>query len=218
MGNDKKSLAHEVVEEITQISYVNTILHKISVFDRYTEWHSMSVAVEATTIGIALGLTKEKIRNLAIAAILHDAGKTMIDPDILNKPARLTEEEFSKVRKHPEFGVAVIEQTIGAPINDEIKYGILHHHEDWDGGGYNGLAGEQIHFFGRIIRVADSFDAMMDCRPYHLARREGEVISMIFIGRGKYYDPAVIDAFMRLENSERTNAWRIPPSLGKVLS
>src|ERR1700758_2597781 len=135
--------------------------------DLNTGVHSTRLAEWGMRVGQELGLSEEQLQNLEVAALLHDIGKVGIPDAILNKPAKLTAEEYALMKKHPEYGWAVLRQIPGMERASLI---ILHHHESFDGSGYpGGLKGEEIPMGSRIVSVIDAFDAMVSSRPY----REG---------------------------------------------
>ena len=133
--------------------------------DKSTAEHSGRVAKIADILGRALSLSESELLTLDEAAKLHDVGKIKVDVKILQKPARLTDEEFAEIKKHTVYGFAMI-----SPEDDMIAGLILSHHERWDGSGYpNGLSGCNIPYLSRVIAVADSIDAMMSDRCYRKA-------------------------------------------------
>lgn len=148
-------------------STVWALASAIDAKDAYTHGHSQRVAKYSAALGRAVGFDDHEIERLELAAILHDVGKIGVPEAILNKEGRLTPAEMSVMRSHPEKG-ALILGSIRA-MRDVVP-GVLHHHERWDGLGYpDGLKGDNIPLNGRIILIADTFDAMTSTRPY----REG---------------------------------------------
>lgn len=132
--------------------------------DKSTAEHSGRVAKIADILGRALSLSESELLTLDEAAKLHDVGKIKVDVKILQKPSRLTDEEFAEIKKHTVYGFAMI-----SPKDDMIASLILSHHERWDGSGYpNGLSGCNIPYLSRVIAVADSIDAM--CRTGVIGR------------------------------------------------
>jgi HD-GYP domain-containing protein (c-di-GMP phosphodiesterase class II) len=123
-----------------------------------------------------LHLPKDQIENLTVAGLLHDIGKTKIDDSILNKPGKLTAQEFEEIKKHSSIGYDMVKDQ---NIPYEIKMGILSHHEKYDGSGYPfGFKSDQIHDFGKIIAIADIYDAMTSERTYHKRYSPFKVIRM----------------------------------------
>lgn len=144
-------------------------LTDIRVHDLYTFVHCVNVALLSTLIGTLIKLTKKQLSELCIGALLHDLGKLDVPTTILNKPARLTDEEFATVKKHPQTGA---QRILASHVPDAATYAIVaqQHHEHMDGTGYpNHLKGNQIHIYGRISAIADVYDALTSARPYKKA-------------------------------------------------
>ncbi len=163
--------------------------------DDYTRGHSHRVAKLAVLLGQQLGLDDTRCSNLYLAGLLHDIGKIGIDDAVLKKPGPLTPEEREHIMSHVEIGVAILEQVRWFR---QLIPAVRHHHERYDGKGYpDGVAGEQISMDGRILAVADAFDAMYSDRAYR-RRRDPEQIRKIFAeGAGSQWDPRVIEAAFR---------------------
>ena len=163
--------------------------------DNETGMHIMRMSHYARIIGEIMGLDEDQVRFLFQAAPMHDVGKIGIPDNILLKPDRLTNDEFTIIKQHPQFGVDIIEE-----YDDELIVAarriILAHHEKWDGTGYpNGLQGEQIPLFGRITAVADVYDALTSDRPYKPAWPPSKAILTIWEDTGTHFDPNVVEAF-----------------------
>jgi len=132
--------------------------------DPYTYGHSERVAAFSLVIAQRIGYPREKWKGLVAAAYLHDLGKVMIPDEILKKPGKLTDAEYTLIKEHPVIALDMLNQV---EFPWEVKPLIRHHHERWDGKGYpDGLAGEEIPLGARIISVADTFDAITSARPY----------------------------------------------------
>jgi putative two-component system response regulator len=130
-------------------------------------------------------------------------GKIAIKDGILNKPGKLTPEEFNEIKTHAAFGGAVIdkikESTSEQAFLEYAKIFALTHHEKWDGSGYpRGLRGEEIPLLGRIMAIADVYDALRSDRPYKEAYSHGEAVQIISAGSGTHFDPALVDLFLRV--------------------
>ena len=161
--------------------------------DMYLDGHSRRVARHATMIGRRMGLSREEVARLRAAAAIHDVGKLHIPPEILAKPAALTDEECAIVRRHPEDGAAMV-ASVGDP---DLVAIVRHHHERVDGHGYPaGLAGFDIPIGARIVAVADTFDAITSPRPYRPAAGHGEAIEELRRCVGKQLDPDAVKAFL----------------------
>lgn len=170
--------------------------------DEQTYGHCDRVARNSVAIGRRLGLDARDLGCLYWAGLLHDLGKIGVPEAILRKPGKLTAQEFDEVKKHCELG-----RTILLNVSDDyapIAAGVLSHHERWDGAGYpEGLAGVEIPVFGRIVAVADVFEALTSHRPYRDPMTQEEALSVLEEGRGRHFDPAVLEAFLAaLEDDE----------------
>jgi putative nucleotidyltransferase with HDIG domain len=162
--------------------------------DRYTHGHSENVMKYTVVLAKQLGLSDTEIENVKYAGLLHDIGKIGISEFILNKPSRLTPYEFDEIRKHPEVGAKIIADV---PFLRPLVPLVLHHHEYFDGSGYpDGIGGEEIPFGARILSVADVFEAMTSNRPYRKALSPELAVQTLIAGKGKQFDPCMVDAFM----------------------
>jgi response regulator RpfG family c-di-GMP phosphodiesterase len=161
--------------------------------DRYTAGHSDSVQKHSVRIAREMGVSQEEIGNIERAGALHDIGKIGIPDMIINKPTRLTPEEFEKIKEHPAIGEQMIRPI---PFLNRARAIIRHHHERFDGRGYpDGIKGGEIELGARIMAVADTFDAMTSDRSYRKARSVEEASVEIDRCRSSQFDPAVVDAF-----------------------
>jgi HD-GYP domain-containing protein (c-di-GMP phosphodiesterase class II) len=164
--------------------------------DLNTGVHSTRLAEWAVRIGRDLGLDDDCLRDLEAAAILHDIGKIGVPDAILRKPAKLTDEEYAVIKKHPEYGWAVLR---AVPGFERVSLFVLHHHEAFDGKGYPaGLRGDEIPIGSRIVSVMDSFDAMVSSRPYRKGLPLEEAIRRLEADTGKQFDPIVTPRFIAL--------------------
>ena len=164
--------------------------------DRYTHGHSENVMKYTVVLAKQLGLPDMEIESVKYAGLLHDIGKIGISEFILNKPSRLTPYEFDEIRKHPAVGAKIIADV---PFLRPLVPFVLHHHEYYDGHGYpDGIAGEDIPFGARILSVADVFEAMTSNRPYRKALSPEMAVQTLLAGRGKQFDPRMVDAFMEV--------------------
>jgi energy-coupling factor transport system substrate-specific component len=166
--------------------------------DRRTGEHCHRVAYYAEKLARAYGFSDEGARNLKKAAILHDIGKIAIPDAILNKPSKLTPEEYEIMKTHTTAGAEILK---GFTMIDNVADGAKYHHERYDGKGYpEGLAGEDIPLYGRIIAVADTFDAMTANRVYRGALDMDQVMEELEKGKGTQFDPYLDTLFMKLIN------------------
>jgi HD-GYP domain-containing protein (c-di-GMP phosphodiesterase class II) len=165
--------------------------------DAYTGGeHSHGVVALALAVGDTLGLDGRDRRNLEFAALLHDIGKIRVPDEIINKPGKLTEEEFELVKRHPVDGQVMLERVGG--VLSEVGIIVRHHHERWDGGGYpDRIAGGAIPLAARIICVCDAYSAMTTNRPYRAAMPVGEAVAELERCSGAQFDPGVVQALAR---------------------
>ena len=173
--------------------------------DLNTGVHSTRLAEWALHVASELGLERESLADMEVAALLHDIGKIGIADAILNKPAKLTAEEYEVMKKHPEFGWAVLRQVPGM---ERASLMILHHHENFDGTGYpGGLKGEEIPMGSRIVSVIDAFDAMVSTRPYRQGMPIEEAVRRLVAASGTQFDPRVVNSFLPLAQAEMTSVF-----------
>lgn len=164
--------------------------------DPYTRGHVDRLSKYSLALATELGLSSEDQERIYYAAMFHDLGKIGVDETVLKKPGPLTSDEFSEIKKHPEFGKKILE-----PVK-QFRYvipGILHHQERYDGTGYPAsLKGEEISIDGRIIAVVNTFDAMTTDRPYRKAMSYNVAIEELKKYSGTQFDPKVVDAFIKI--------------------
>lgn len=167
----------------------------IEMRDHYTVGHTWRVTNFAVAMGRALGWSEEELKRCEMGGVLHDVGKIAVEDAILRKPERLTEEEYAKMRVHPERGARMMQDCkVLVPL---IPYA-LYHHERYDGKGYPyGLKGEEIPIEGRLLAVADTFDAMTSNRPYRKGLPAEVAVAELEKGKGTQFDPACVDALVR---------------------
>ena len=164
--------------------------------DIVTYEHSRRVATYAQRLSRSLGWSRREARDLALAALVHDLGKTWIANDILNKSAALSEDERRTMERHPVIGARIL---IGCDVHPFYVETVLYHHEAWNGRGYpSGLHGEEIPLGERILSVADVYDAMTSQRPYRAPISDEVVRNNLVQGAGKQFDPTVVQAFLHL--------------------
>ena len=215
----QQHLEQKVEEQARKIraSFLNSITalaYALEAKDTYTSGHSQRVTEIAVAIAQELGLPQESIEKIRVsglihdisisqesiekirfAGLIHDIGKIGIKESILNKPGKLTDEEYRHIKSHPEVGERIL-----APIveDKEILEIVRHHHERYDGKGYpDGLKAERIPLGARILAVADTYDAMTSERPYREAMSIETACNEIKRCKGTQFDPAVADAFLK---------------------
>jgi HD-GYP domain-containing protein (c-di-GMP phosphodiesterase class II) len=169
--------------------------------DLNTGVHSTRLAEWGVRVARDLGLGEERLRDVEIAALLHDIGKVGIPDAILHSPARLSEAEWGLMRKHPEYGWAIVR--LFADFERASLF-VLHHHERCDGAGYPaGLAATEIPIGARIVAVIDAFDAMTANRPYRRGLPFDEAIRRLIQAKNTQFDAAVVDCFVRRAEEEQ---------------
>jgi len=174
----------------THVESMQALLAAVDAKDSYTRTHSMNVAAYADAVARRMDLGAPQRRTLQAASLLHDIGKIGIPDRILNKPGRLTEEEFEVMRKHPQMGVDILKPFAGLGDHRRI---ILHHHERYDGGGYpNRCRGEDIPLGSRILAAVDAVDTMLSRRTYKAPMSKTEVRKELAAQAGIQFDPAVV--------------------------
>ncbi|KIL41308.1 hypothetical protein SD70_07575 [Gordoniibacillus kamchatkensis] len=182
---------HQSSDELNVFGLLSSLQAK----DDYTYRHNIGVAVLATLIGKWLNMKEHDLLQLSTAALLHDIGKMMIPPDILDKPDKLTNEEFELMKKHIVFGYELIKGTVGT--NHRQALVALQHHERMDGRGYPfGLEQEKIDYFSRIVMIADVFHAMTSQKIYRSATPLYEILRNISQNAFGVFDAKIVSVFL----------------------
>lgn len=190
------NVAKKIVDEILEAEVISLELIDLRDYDEYIYRHSVNVAVLSTVIGIGVGYQGNELLDLSLAAIFHDFGKILITPRILNKPGKLNEVENKVIRYHPKAAYDMLHDKWSIP--ERVKAGVLYHHENEDGSGYpNGLLGEEIHPFAKIIHVADVYDALSSKRPYKEAYSYSESFEYLLGGCGTLFDKEIVESFAK---------------------
>lgn len=179
---------------------IQALVKLVEMRDPYTKKHSMKVSGIAVKLAKYMGLSRQYVDTIRLAAILHDIGKLGVKEEILLKESALTHDEYKAVQEHPSFGVDIIKPI---PFLSEILPVIRHHHENFDGTGYpDGLKGEEIPLGSRIISIADVYDALMSDRAYRRAYDLERVIRMMEKEKRKF-DPHILEKFMEMIQFQR---------------
>lgn len=188
-------MVDSILDSVISHKSLNINLMDLKTFDDYTYFHSVNVGVLSILIGHALKLSKSDLHALGIAAMLHDIGKVFIAIEILNKPGKLTPEEFDIVKTHCSHAFEYLDKKF--QFDDLILDAVLDHHERYDGFGYpNKKSGNEISQFGSIIAIADVFDALTSDRPYRLALPAFEAIEYIMGSMNTAFEESVVKAFL----------------------
>jgi putative two-component system response regulator len=197
-------LEGKVAEQAKQIrelflNSVEALVAALESKDPYSAGHSRRVNQLACAISRRMGLTAEEADDLRWGALLHDVGKIAVDPSIQNKPGKLTSEEYEKIMMHTTVGPRIVK----AVANENVQTIIRYHHTRYDNDhASQGLADRHIPIGARIVTLADAFDAMTSDRPYRTSRTLDEAILEVQRCAGTQFDPAVVDAFLKIPNAE----------------
>jgi diguanylate cyclase (GGDEF)-like protein/putative nucleotidyltransferase with HDIG domain len=202
--------ANRHVEQVNRLylSTIETLAMAIDAKDQITHGHIRRVQTYAVGLASRLGVTDPGlIKAIEAAALLHDMGKLAIPEHILNKPGKLTDSEFEKMKLHASVGADIL-SAIDFPY--PVVPIVRHHHEQWDGGGYPaGLAGTDIPIGARILSVVDCFDALTSDRPYRARLTAAEALDILIERKGTLYDPMVVETFVRVHEEIATE----PPAI-----
>lgn len=194
--NEEKltSIVEEIIKIITGESDAISMLADILITDDYTFQHSLNVAIYSLAIGTKLNLSEKELINLGIGAILHDVGKLFIEEDILKKPDKLSPEEYEIMKQHTELGFEYIRKYTDLPT--VVAHCAYQHHERLDGSGYpRQLKNGDIHTFGKIIGIADVFDAVTSNRVYRDAMLPSEGLEILYAGAVEKFDKEMVEIF-----------------------
>lgn len=199
IGYDNIFLNNEIID--TQREVIFTLGEIVETRSKETANHVRRVSEYSYILAIAAGFTEEESEILRLASPMHDIGKIGIPDHILNKPGKLTAEEFDIIKTHTQIGFEILKQS-SRKIMKTAATIALQHHERWDGSGYpNGIQGENIHLFGRITSVADVFDALGHKRVYKEAWAEEDIFSYMQEQSGKMFDPQLVQ--LLFENMDK---------------
>lgn len=189
-------IANTIVDEIRESESMLVETINLSSYDNYTYTHSINVNILSVVLGVALGFGDEDLKKLSQAALLHDIGKTCLPLEILNKPGRLTPEEYDEVRKHSKYGYDMIKGN--QDLSSVTRNAILSHHENEDGTGYpRKLTSEKIHKFAKIIHIADVYDALTTKRVYKDAMNPGDALEYLLENTETMFDKEMVTTFLQ---------------------
>ncbi|MCR4909436.1 MAG: response regulator [Lachnospiraceae bacterium] len=189
----------EELESLT-LQVVQTLADAIDAKDTYTNGHSSRVASYAKSIAERFGYSKEKQERIYMMGLLHDVGKIGVPDYVINKPAKLTEEEYNRIKDHSVMGARILKNIRKMP---ELPVGARWHHERYDGKGYpDGLAGGSIPEEARIICVADAYDAMTSFRSYRRPLEQDAVRRELLRGKGTQFDPVFADIMIEMMDED----------------
>jgi len=202
----QQHLEQKVREQAQKIraSFLNAItalVYALEAKDKYTSGHSQRVAGISVAIAKELGLPQPEIEKIRLAGLIHDIGKIGVRESVLNKPARVTADEYQHILSHCDIGEHILTPIVE---DEQILKAVRHHHERYDGTGYpDRLSGGQIPLGARILAVADTYDAIISGRPYREAESIQAACDEIQRHKGTQFDPEVVDAFLRIRKSAK---------------
>ncbi|KPZ10073.1 HDIG domain-containing protein [Pseudomonas amygdali pv. ulmi] len=188
-------LVEEISSSILRHPHALISLSRLKTSDEYTYMHSVAVCALMVALARRMGLPDDQVREAGVAGLMHDVGKMMIAPHVLNKPGRLTHDEFEIMKAHPELGLKILKEN--QPVAATVMDVCLHHHEKVDGSGYpHGLKGDQISIFARMAAVCDVYDAITSDRPYKKGWGVAHSIREMASWKG-HFDDVVFQSFVK---------------------
>lgn len=191
-----KVLIRQLLFELKNNASLLTMLADVYTYDNYIFSHSLHVTMYSLAIGMELKLSQKDLEILGLGAILHDVGKMKIPFEILQKPGKLTEEEYKEIKKHPDEGFEMLRNV--PTLSLLVAHCAYQHHERINGSGYpRGIRGDDIHFLAKIIAVADVFDAVTSNRVYREAMLPHHGLEILFAGSGTLFEAKIVEAFRK---------------------
>ena len=194
--NQAKWVVNTITDSIVRNSTALVWLTHLKDRDKYTSEHSLNVCILSLFFGRSLGLSRDELSNLGVGALLHDIGKLRVPLDVLNKPAKLTNEEFGIIKRHPVYGYELLKNKDN--LSQDSLDIIHHHHERLDGAGYpNGLKDDQINYFTKVVTIVDVYDAITSARAYHDAITPYQALNRLYNNEVGLFDKKLIEAFIK---------------------
>ena len=221
LADATNNIASNLMNAINSTDAIAVDISALKTSDEYTFKHSVDVATMSMILAKQQGLSQKQIYEIGVAGLLHDIGKTKISLDILNKPARLTDEEFAVMKQHPVFGYRMIKDR--DELSNEICMAVLQHHEKMNSKGYPvGFPSDKITQYARILTIADIYDALVTERPYKSAFSQREAVEMIMSMTGELDLTAMksflesmilypVDSIVELSNGEKAKVVKNNP-------
>jgi HD-GYP domain-containing protein (c-di-GMP phosphodiesterase class II) len=195
-------------------SFLTSLQNTLWTRSHETQEHCQRMQIMAHKIGRAIMLTDAELDNLKLLAVLHDIGKIAIPNSILDKPDKLSPEEWDSIKKHPEVGYRI---ALSSPEMSPIAEAILHHHERWDGKGYPlGLKGEKIPLISRIIAIIDTYDVMLNGRPYQEAVSPEKALAEIIRCAGSQFDPGLVPKAIGVLAEGTFDCYELPQKTSEI--
>ncbi|WP_046175165.1 HD-GYP domain-containing protein [Domibacillus indicus] len=190
-------VVRDIISQIKERKEAIDLLTHLYAHDDYIFIHSLNVTIYTLALSLKLkNLTAKQTEELGLGAMLHDVGKLLIPAAILKKPSRLTGEEFELIKKHTEFGFDLLRKEHSLPVT--VAHCAFQHHERLNGSGYpRGISGDEIHIFGKMIGIADVYDAVTSNRIYRKAMLPHEGMEILYAGSGTEFETAYIEMFRK---------------------
>lgn len=184
--------ANEITNQVLRSSELASEVNRVSTYDLTTWTHSVDVCSYACRVGIACGFNDNQLKELSQAALFHDIGKCLVSLNILDKPGKLTDAEFTVMKNHPDYGHALLKQNTSLP--ETVTDAVRQHHENIDGSGYpDKRTADQINLYARIIHVVDVYEACTAQRPYKKPMEPMSAIQELLDGKNTRFDPFIVD-------------------------
>lgn len=194
-GNIER-LVNQLLDEMLSDDDLISGMSDLQTYDDYTFSHCVGVAFLAVSTGIRIGLKRNDLYDLATGALMHDIGKMFTPIEIINKPGKLTDQEYKAIQDHPLNGYLFLKDT--SELSNKACQGVLTHHERIDGLGYpNGIKGEEINLYGKIYAICDVYDAITSDRSYRKAWSTNEAIEYIMANGNIRFDADLVDIFLK---------------------
>lgn len=194
IGKTFRSVMEMIIDDISDNKNAMIMLMNIHASDQYLFHHSVNVCIYATVLGQAYGYSRDELMTLGLGALLHDIGKTKLPEALLQKPGKLTAEEYELIKKHTEYGFKLLKDEPNIPLLS--AHVAFQHHERLDGSGYpRGIAGDHIHHYAQWVGLVDSYDAMTSVRSYRPPMLPHEAMEIIYTCSGTMYDKSKIELF-----------------------
>ncbi|GGH14337.1 HD-GYP domain-containing protein [Paenibacillus segetis] len=194
LGKVFSNLVDSIMDDLGSREDAMIMLMNINSMDQYLYRHSLNVCIYTILLGQIHGYSKDELTMLGMGAMLHDIGKTKVPLEVLNKPGKLTDEEFMQMKTHTEIGFKILKDEPGIPlVSAHCAY---QHHERIDGSGYpRGIKKDEIHEFARWIAIADAFDAMTTHRVYRSAMLPHQALEVLYTGCDTWYEKSKLEVF-----------------------
>ncbi|WP_017727792.1 HD-GYP domain-containing protein [Halalkalibacterium ligniniphilum] len=189
-----QKIIRDILGSLTENPTALNLLASTKIHENHVYTHSVNVTIYASQLAIENGLPLKNIEEIALGAMLHDLGKLYISPEILNKPGKLTKEEFDEIKSHCQLGYDILRKVHELPLT--VAHCALQHHEKIDGTGYpRGLKSDEIHKYAKILSVADVFDAVTSHRVYRPAMLPHKALELLYAGNGTHFDRKQLQLF-----------------------